>query len=124
MVKVNGNDVEWKKAPNFVKDVQRQLLWKDDQTGATFAILKVPKGFSIEQPPHSHPNANQFTFRLSGEIEFPDGTHISYPEDTYGFSYCPKNEKHGGTPKGTKILKDLIYIHYWDGPDDWDTDDD
>ena len=63
-------------------------------------------------------------FRLSGEIELPDGTHISCPEGEYGFGYCPKDEKHGAMPDGTRVLEDFIYIHYWDGPDDWDDSDD
>ena len=120
MVKVNGIEVEWNKAPNFVNNIQRQILWKNEQTGASFAILKAPEGVYVEQYPHCHPNSNQFTFRLSGEMELPDGTRISLQEDEYDFSYCPKNEEHGTVPKGTKVLKDIVYIQYWDGPDDWD----
>lgn len=123
MVKVNDKDVKWQKAPNFMIDVQRQILWKDEKIGSTFAILRIPKGVYIEQSPHIHPHANQFTFMLSGEMEYPDGTHISFPEDVYDFNYCPKNEKHGAIPEGTKVLEDIIYIHYWDGPDDWDDSD-
>jgi len=123
MVKVNGKNVEWERAPNFVNNVQRQILWKDDQTGAKFVILRIPKGEYIEQPPHSHPHANQFTFRLSGEMELPDGTHMSFSEGEYGFGYVPKNEKHGAAQKGIKVVKDFIWIHYWDGSDDWDDSD-
>ncbi|OGD57949.1 hypothetical protein A3K78_04890 [Candidatus Bathyarchaeota archaeon RBG_13_52_12] len=123
MVKVNGKDVEWKRAPNFVSNVQRQVLWKDEKTGATFAILKIPEGVYLEQVPHSHPHSNQFTFRLSGEIELPNGTHIAVSEDDYGFDYCPKDKEHGAMSNGTKVLKDFVYLHYWDGPEDWnDTD--
>jgi hypothetical protein len=53
-------------------------------------------------------------------MELPDGTLRSFSEGDYGFDYCAKNEKHGGAPKGVKVLKDWIWIHYWDGPDDWD----
>ena len=121
MVKVNGKDVEWERAPNFVNNIQRKVLWKDEQTGASFAILRIPKGaYSLEQAPHSHPYANQFTFRLSGEIELPDGTRIAVSEGDYGFDYCPKDKKHGSMQKVTKVLKDFVYLHYWDGPDDWD----
>jgi len=119
MVKINGKEVEWERAPNFVNDVQRQILWKDEQTGAKFAILRIPKGVYIEQPPHSHPHANQFTFRLSGKTELPNGTQRSFKEGDYGFGYCPKNEKHGAAPRGIKVLEDCIWIHYWDGSDDW-----
>jgi len=123
MVKVNGKEVEWERAPNFVNDVQRHILWKDEQTGAMFAILRIQKGEYIEQLPHSHPHANQFTLRLSGEMELPDGTHTSFSEGEYGFGYVPRNEKHGAAPKGIKVNKDFIWIHYWDGSDDWDESD-
>lgn len=123
MVKVNGKEVEWERAPYFTIGVQRQVLWKDEQTGASFVILKIPKGEYVEQVAHSHPHANQFTFFMSGEMEHPDGRHISFPEDSYDFNYSPKNEKHGASQKGFKVLKDVIYIHYWDGPDDWDDSD-
>jgi hypothetical protein len=26
--------------------------------------------------------------------------------------------------EGLKALEDVIYLHYWDGPDDWDDSDD
>ena len=120
MVKVGGKEVNWEKAPNFVNNVQRKILWRDEETGATFAILRIPKGVLVDDIPHNHPNANQFTFRLSGEAEFPDGSRLSLPEDEYDFNFCPKGGMHGTLSKRTKILKDIIYIHYWDGPDEWD----
>jgi len=49
----------------------------------------------------------------------PNGTHITVSEDNYGFDYCPKDKEHGAFSKGTKVLKDYVYLHYWDGPEDW-----
>ena len=111
------------KAPNFVNNVQRKVLWRDEETGATFAILRASKGVYVEQSPHCHPNANQFTLRLSGEFMLPDGISIKVSEDNYEFDYCPKGKMHGGHSGGLKVLKDYIYLHYWDGPDDWDSED-
>jgi hypothetical protein len=120
MVKINGKEVEWDRAPNFVNNIQRKVLWKDEKTGALFAIYRIPKGLeSIEQMPHFHPHANQFRFNISGEMEMPNGSIISFSEDDYGFNYCPKNVEHGATPKGVKVIKDWIYLHYFDGADDW-----
>ncbi len=77
MVTINGEEVEWDRAPNFVNNVQRKVLWKDEKTGALFAIYRIPKGLdSKEQFPHSHPLANQFRFNISGEMEMPNGTII------------------------------------------------
>jgi hypothetical protein len=117
---VNGKEIDWDKAPNFVHNVQRKILWKDEETGAFFAIYRVPKGYyPKEQVPHSHPHANQITFNISGEMELPNGTIRSVSEGNYEFNYCPKNEEHGPVPNGIKVLKDWIYLHYFDGPDDW-----
>ena len=120
MVKVNGEEVEWDRAPNFVNNTQRKVLWKDEKTGATFAIMRIPKGVYTEaQMPHRHPHSGQFTFRLSGEMELPNGTKLTFSEGDYGFGYTPKNEEHAGAQSGIKVNEDFVYLHYWDGPDDW-----
>ena len=119
MIKINGEEVEWDRAPNFVNNVRRKVLWKDEKTGATFAILNMPKGVYTAQTPHSHPKASQFTFILSGEIRLPNGIRISHKKDDYGFRYSPIKEEHGKSPEGMKVNEDFIYLHYWDGPDDW-----
>ena len=119
MVKINDKEVEWEKAPNFVNNIQRMILWKDEKTGASFAILRAPKGVYIKQEPHCHPMSNQFTFNLSGVIELPDGTRVNYSQDDYRFDFCPKDKMHGANSEDTKVLEDYVYLHYWDGPDDW-----
>ncbi|MBD3206594.1 hypothetical protein GF319_09675 [Candidatus Bathyarchaeota archaeon] len=119
MVKLNGEEVEWKKAPNFENNVQRKIIWKDEESGALFALMKIPKGTLIEDLPHCHPKSGQITFHLSGEAVFPDGSKLSIGKDDYRFSYCPKGEMHGHLKKGSKILEDIIYLHYWDGSDEW-----
>ena len=75
--------------------------------------------YNNSQTPHTHPYAGQFTFRLSGEMEFPDGTKLTFSEGNYGFGYTPKNEEHAGAPSGIKVNEDFVYLHYWDGPDEW-----
>ena len=119
MVKVNGEEVEWEKAPNFVNNVQRKILWHDEKTGAMFVLMKISKGVLVEDLPHGHPESGQITFLMSGEAEFSNGTKLSLPEDEYRFSYESKGEMHGHLIKGSRILKDIIYLHYWDGSDKW-----
>jgi hypothetical protein len=119
MVKLNGEEVEWKKAPNFLNNVQRKVMWRDEKTGAMFALMKIPKGTLVEDLPHNHPKSGQITFHLSGEAEFPDGTNLVIGKNEYRFSYQLKGEKHGHLRKGSKILKNIIYLHYWDGSDEW-----
>ena len=120
MVKVNGIEVQWEDAPNFKNDVKRKILWRNEETGATFALMMIPKGTCIEEPPHSHPHSNQFTFMFSGEMEFPDGTFVSFSKGDYRFAFNPKNDKHGPFFEGQRVPEDVIYLHYWDGPDNWD----
>ena len=121
MVKINSKEVEWKRHPNHINNVQRHVLWKNEQTGAMLAIIKIEKGELVKQPPHSHPHANQFTIQLSGCTQRPDGRQSSFKEGDYGFRYYPKNEKHAGITKGGAIvLEDRINLEFFDGPDDWD----
>ena len=120
MVKLNGEEVKWSKAPNFVNNVQRKILWRDEKTGAIFALMKIPEGTLVEDLPHNHPKSSQITFLMSGEAEYPNGAKPSLPEAEYRFSYESKGEMHGHLIKGSKILKDIIYLHYWDGSDEWD----
>ena len=120
MVKLNGEKVEWEKAPNFKNNVQRKILWRDEKTGAMFALMKIPKGELVEDLPHAHPKSGQITFILSGETEYPNGEVFSHSQDEYHFSYQAKAEIHGHLIKGTKVLKDVIFLHYWDESDEWD----
>jgi hypothetical protein len=85
-------------------------------------LLKIPKGTLVEELPHCHPKSGQITFHLSVEAEFPDGSKLSIGEDDYLFNYSPKGEMHGHMEEGTKMLKDWIYLHYWDGSDEWGID--
>ena len=93
MVKVNCKEVKWDRAPNFVNNIQRKVLWRDEKTGAMFVILRAPAGTYLEQKPHNHPKANQFTLILSGEAENPDGSRVSFSEDDYFFRYNPKSAR-------------------------------
>ena len=121
MVKINRKEVEWKRHPNHINNVQRHVLWEDDQTGAKLVIVRIEKGELIEQPPHSHPNANQYTFQLSGKVELPDGSQSSFGQGDYGFRFYPKNEKHAGIKiKGAKVIEERFNLEFFDGPDDWD----
>jgi hypothetical protein len=121
MVKINGKEVEWERHPNHTNNVYRHILWKNEETGASLAILRIEKGELVEQLPHSHPNANQYTIQLSGRAQRPDDTEISFSEGNYGFGYYPKNEKHAGIKvKGAKVIEERINLEFFDGPDDWE----
>ena len=124
MVKINGKEVEWKRLPNHINKVYRNILWKNEQTGGMLAIIRIEKSELVEQPPHSHPHANQYTIQISGRLQLPDGVEISFKEGDYGFGYYPKTEKHAGIKiKGAKVIEERINLEFFDGPDDWDDSD-
>jgi quercetin dioxygenase-like cupin family protein len=106
---LDSKDLEWEDPPRsyYYTAVKQKVLWEDQKTGAIIALLKFPVG--VEGPVHSHPEANQFHYALSGEIMTPDGIRVS-SEGVSG--YCPKGVKHGGL----NISKESIGLYFWDGP--------
>jgi hypothetical protein len=90
-VKVNSKEIEWMKYPPgwYLTDVEYHVLWKNEETGATLVLLKVPE-VSVHELPHTHPDANQLTFILSGEIITENGKTVTYGNGEYGFSARPK----------------------------------
>ena len=92
------------------------MLWENEDTGAKFVLLKIPKG-DVWELPHSHPQANQLAFVLSGEAVGEDGTRSSWGEGDYGFSYRPKDLAHGPRMgSNRKVTEDCIILQYFDGP--------
>jgi len=73
-VSVNSNQLEWEDPPRgyYLTDVKQKLLWNDDETGASWVLMKFPVGVLDKR--HCHPDANQFAFVLEGEAERPDGS--------------------------------------------------
>jgi 2,4'-dihydroxyacetophenone dioxygenase len=109
MKRVDANTLEWEEPPRgyYLTDVKQKVLWEDDKTGAMMALVKFPVG--VADKIHAHPEANQFVYILSGEIERDDGSRVPV-EGMFG--HFPKGEKHGAT----KITKETIILFYWDGP--------
>ena len=68
---LNFKDIEWEDAPRgyYLTKVKQKTLWHDKKTGVTLALIKFPPG--VADRIHSHPEANQITIGLSGEVEMP-----------------------------------------------------
>jgi hypothetical protein len=117
MVKINGQEVEWKKFPEggYLTDVQYHLLWKNNETGVMFILIKKLKG-GAHEPYHMHPQADQMGFGLSGSM-VRDGTLITAGEGDYTFRYRSKGQLHG-PPIGSKleVTEKAIILQYFDGP--------
>src|SRR3974390_2440140 len=85
---IQSESVPWRE--KSLKGVHEKMLWRDEETGASIALIKFDKGAGIPQP-HYHAS-NQFMFCLKGRYEYtPTGVVL-----TPGCFYCnPKGHVHG-----------------------------
>jgi quercetin dioxygenase-like cupin family protein len=106
---VDAKTLEWEEPPRgyYLTDVKQKVLWEDEKTGAMMALLKFPPG--VADKVHAHPEANQFVYGLSGEIELDDGSKA--PVEGF-FAHFSKGEKHGATT----FTEEGTVLFYWDGP--------
>ena len=52
----------------LLKGISEKMLWRNEETGASIALIKFDKGAGIPQP-HYHAS-NQFMFCLKGKYEY------------------------------------------------------
>ncbi len=113
---IQSRDVPWRE--KSLKGVHEKMLWRDERTGASIALIKFDKGSGIPKP-HLHAS-NQFMFCLEGRYEY-TATKVTL---TPGCFYCnPKGNVHGPTI----AHEDTVVVEMYDGPHypqvpDWYTD--
>lgn len=113
---LHADAMEWR--PKSLPGLFEKMLWRDEATGASIALIKFEKGCSIPSP-HSHAS-NQFMFCLSGKYEYTSTGVTLLP----GSFYCnPKGNVHGPT----LAHEDTVVVEIYDGPHypqkpDWYTD--
>ncbi len=102
---VQSNDMEWR--AKSLAGVHEKMLWRDEETGASVALIKFEKGTSIPTP-HLHAS-NQMMFCLSGHYEYvPTGVTLRP-----GSFYCnTKGNVHGPTI----AHEDTVVVEIYDGP--------
>ena len=84
-----------------------KMLFRNDETGATIALIKFEKGKGI---PIKHEHAsNQFMYILSGLYEYTETGIVLKPGDFY----C--NEK-GNFHGPTVALEETVFLEIYDGP--------
>jgi quercetin dioxygenase-like cupin family protein len=90
-----------------LKGIHEKMLWRNEETGASIALIKFDKGAGIPEP-HLHA-ANQFMFCLKGRYEYlPTKTVL-----TAGCFYCnPKGNVHGPAV----AHEETIVVEIYDGP--------
>ena len=100
--------MEWEDPPRgyYLTDVKQKTIYTDPDTGATIALLKYPPGVADYR--HTHPQANQFFFPLSGQVERGDGL-MDLNGSVVSIQY--KGEEHGRT----NFTKETFVLVYWDG---------
>lgn len=102
---VQSETVEWRQ--KSLKGVWEKMLWRDDKTEATIALIRFDKGASIPEP-HRHAS-NQFMFCLKGKYEYTN-TGVVLTEGSF---YCnPKGNLHGPT----LAHEETVVIEIYDGP--------
>lgn len=101
-----------------LQGVHEKMLWRDEATGASIALIKFDKGASIPKP-HSHAS-NQSMFCLSGRYEYTATGVVLTPG---AFYLNPKGLVHGPT----LAHEETVVVEIYDGPHypvmpDWYTD--
>ena len=113
---IQSNSVPWRE--KSLKGIHEKMLWRNEETGASIALIKFDKGAGIPKP-HYH-SANQFMFCLQGKYEY-TSTGVTL---TAGCFYCnPKGNVHGPAV----AHEETVIVEIYDGPHyphkpDWYTD--
>ncbi|MGE5770525.1 MAG: cupin domain-containing protein, partial [Hyphomicrobiales bacterium] len=63
---IQSENVAWRE--KSLKGIHEKMLWRNEETGASIALIKFDKGAGIPQP-HYH-SSNQFMFCLKGKYEY------------------------------------------------------
>lgn len=109
-------EMEWR--DKSLPGLSEKMLWRNEETGASIALIRFKKGCSIPKP-HSHAS-NQFMYCLSGRYEY-TSTGVVLEAGSF---YCnPVGNVHGPT----LAHEDTVVLEIYDGPHypqvpDWYTD--
>ena len=102
---IQSNSVPWRE--KSLMGVYEKMLWRNEETGASIALIKFDKGAGIPKP-HFH-SSNQFMFCLQGKYEY-TSTGVTL---TPGCFYCnPKGNVHGPAV----AHEETVIVEIYDGP--------
>jgi 2,4'-dihydroxyacetophenone dioxygenase len=102
---IQSNNVSWRE--KSLKGIHEKMLWRNEETGASIALIKFDKGAGIPRP-HYHAS-NQFMFCLQGQYEY-TSTGVTL---TPGCFYCnPKGLVHGPAI----AREETVVLEIYDGP--------
>jgi quercetin dioxygenase-like cupin family protein len=102
---VDTDDLGWR--PKSLAGVHEKMLWRDESTGASIALIRIERGAGIPEP-HLHAS-NQFMFCLSGRYEY---TATGRVLTAGSFYWNPKGNVHGPTI----AHEETVFLEVYDGP--------
>jgi quercetin dioxygenase-like cupin family protein len=102
---VQSNDLAW--VDKTLEGLTHKMLWRDDATGASIALVRFEKGSGIPLR-HSHAS-NQFMFCLQGRYKY-EATGLVLTEGS--FYWNPKGSLHGPT----LAEENSVFLEIYDGP--------
>lgn len=102
---IQSDEMEWRE--KSLTGVSEKMLWRNEETGASIALIRFEKGAGLPQP-HKHAS-NQFMYCLSGDYEYTStGVRL-----VAGSFYCnPEGNVHGPT----LAHEDTVVLEIYDGP--------
>ncbi|MBP2327883.1 quercetin dioxygenase-like cupin family protein [Kibdelosporangium banguiense] len=98
-------DLEW--VDKTLAGLSHKMLWRDEETGASIALVRFEKGSGIPSR-HAHAS-NQFMYCLSGRYTYTP-TGITLTEGA--FYWNPKGASHGPTI----AEEESVLLEIYDGP--------
>ena len=102
---IDTDAVPWRE--KSLKGVHEKMLWRNEETGASIALIRFDEGAGIPQP-HFH-SSNQFMFCLKGRYEYTASGVVL----TAGSFYCnPKGNVHGPAV----AREETVVVEIYDGP--------
>ena len=102
---IQSESMPWR--AKSLKGIHEKMLWRNEETGASIALIRFEKGAGIPQP-HYHA-ANQFMFCLQGKFAYTATNTVLTP----GCFYCnPKGNVHGPAI----AREETVVVEMYDGP--------
>jgi 2,4'-dihydroxyacetophenone dioxygenase len=104
-VLLHTGDLDW--VDKTLGGLSHKMLWRDDETGASIALVRFVRGAGIPSR-HAHAS-NQFMFCLEGRYRY-TGTGLTLTPGS--FYWNPKGCLHGPTVAD----EDSVLLECYDGP--------
>ncbi|MHB1536118.1 MAG: cupin domain-containing protein [Acidimicrobiales bacterium] len=104
-VLVDTEGLPWRE--KSLSGLSERMLWRDERTGASIALVRFENGVGIPLP-HEHAS-NQFMFCLQGAYEYTASSRLLTPGSFY---MNPKGNVHGPTI----AHEESVLLEIYDGP--------